>query len=118
MAYDMSSILVNVPLKPSGEYIFYVERFVDITMNILMSKGVHYCTPNKSKCLLHHYINAFDLDKKESIDETVTTFFDCSVRYFTASDLEINSLGQVYYDFFIINYFYETFINTSYVIKF
>lgn len=117
MAYDIASILVNVPMKFTGFYINYVKRFVDIIMKILTSRGLQYCTSKKPNCLLHRYIKSFDLDKKEVIKEIITAFFSKSVRGFTEVDLDRSTVSETHYNYFSINHLYENYVKTSNVIK-
>lgn len=85
-------------------------------MKMLMSRGLEYCTPKNSNCILHHYINTFDLENNKQIKKILTTFFNRSVHDFTINDLNKSSVCETDYDYFNIRYLYENFIETSNVI--
>lgn len=67
MANNIVSLLVNIPNTLIGVHKSYIVRLVDIIMKILMSRGLQYCTPKNSNCILHHHINRFDLKNNEMI---------------------------------------------------
>lgn len=116
MAFDIMSILANVPLKPKNVYKFYVERFIDIIMKILMKKGLQYCVPQNCNCLLHRHINSFDLNDKNLIKTTVANFFFTNVQNFTEDHLDIQNVCETDYNHFNIKYLYDNYIKSSNVI--
>lgn len=114
-AFDIATILVNLPLKTERVSLeFEVKRVLNVIMNEMNSFDIKYCSLTNPVFLIFNKINFYEFGDKDTTNESLYTFLENNLCNFTIDDLDFNSsINDVDYQYLSVKFFYETFIENS-----
>lgn len=119
-AYDVASILANVPLGRPNREIGSLEliRIINVVMSKLTTAGMHYCTFNYPLCLLRSYREWYNPADTTSMSRIIHRFFQTNIGHLSEGDLdESGRASKMDSDYLNVSQLYNKYVNASSVVN-